>query len=146
MERRNGLIYILLVEDNPGDVRLAQEALKESAIPSTLAVLEDGEHVMDYLKQRGEYGLVPRPNLILLDLNLPGKSGLEVLQEIKRDPDLRRIPIMVLTTSTNQQDIDNSYGSYANGYVIKPPDILSFAHVLRDIERFWFNVVTLPTY
>jgi CheY-like chemotaxis protein len=137
-------IRILLVEDNPGDARLAREALRDSAISSDLTVLEDGFEVMAYLQRKGAYSGAPRPHLILLDLNLPGIRGTELLQEIKADPILRRIPVIVLTTSTAQQDIDASYDLYANCYVIKPLDIMTFAQVLRQIENFWFNVVTLP--
>lgn len=134
---------ILLVEDNPGDARLAREALRDSAIESELVIMEDGSEVLNYLNRHGEYANAPRPHLILLDLNLPGKSGLELLQEIKSDYDLRRIPVIVLTTSTARQDIDASYALYANCYVIKPLDIMTFARVLRQIESFWLDIATL---
>ncbi len=143
-ENSTEMIQILLVEDNPGDARLAREALRGSTIDSTLTILEDGAAAMAYLQRKGKYASAPRPHLILLDLNLPGKSGTEVLQEIKSDPHLRRIPVIVLTTSTAQQDIDASYDLYANCYIIKPLDMLSFAQVLRQVENFWFNIVTLP--
>jgi CheY-like chemotaxis protein len=135
---------ILLVEDNPGDARLAREALRDSPIPSTLIVFSDGVDVMRYLRREGEHADAPLPHIILLDLNLPGKSGSEILQEIKSEPGLRRIPVIVLTTSTAQRDIDACYDEYANCYIVKPLDIVSFAQVLRQIESFWFKVVTLP--
>lgn len=138
------IIRLLLVEDNPGDARLAREALRDGAIRSDLTVMEDGSEVMNYLNRRGEYAEAQRPHLILLDLNLPGKSGAELLQEIKSDRELRRIPVIVLTTSAARQDIDASYDLYANCYVIKPLDITTFIQVLRQIENFWFNIVTLP--
>lgn len=138
------VIRLLLVEDNPGDARLAREALRDGAIRSDLTVMEDGSEVMNYLNRRGEYAEAQRPHLILLDLNLPGKSGAELLQEIKSDRELRRIPVIVLTTSAARQDIDASYDLYANCYVIKPLDITTFIQVLRQIENFWFNIVTLP--
>lgn len=145
MQKRPGETFrILLVEDNPGDARLAREALRDSTIRSSLTVLEDGFEVMEYLQRRGQYANTQPPHLILLDLNLPGKSGVEVLQDIKSDPRLRRIPVIVLTTSTAQKDIDSSYDLHANCYVIKPLDIMSFAQALRQIEAFWFNIVTLP--
>jgi chemotaxis family two-component system response regulator Rcp1 len=145
MQKRPGETFrILLVEDNPGDARLAREALRDNKIRSSLTVLEDGFEVMEYLQRRGQYAHIQPPHLILLDLNLPGKSGAEVLQEIKSDPRLRRIPVIVLTTSTAYHDIDSSYDLHANCYVIKPLDIMSFAQVLRQIEAFWFNIVTLP--
>jgi CheY-like chemotaxis protein len=137
-------IRILLVEDNPGDARLAREALRDSAINSELMVLDDGFEVMAFLHRQGAYAGAARPHLILLDLNLPGIRGTELLQEIKSHPELRRIPVIVLTTSTAQQDIDASYDLYANCYVIKPLDMMTFAQVLRQIENFWFNVVALP--
>jgi CheY-like chemotaxis protein len=142
--RQIEVFRILLVEDNPGDVRLAREALRDSPIPSTLMVFSDGEDVMRYLRREGEYAQAPRPHIILLDLNLPGKSGGEILEEIKREPDLRRIPVIILTTSTAQRDVDATYAAYANSYVVKPLDIVSFAQTLRQIESFWFKVVTLP--
>lgn len=142
--RHIGVFRILLVEDNPGDARLAREALRDSPIPSTLVVFSDGDEVMQYLRREGEYAQAQLPHIILLDLNLPGKAGSEILQEIKSEPELRHIPVIVLTTSTAQRDIDASYDSYANCYVVKPLDIVTFAQVLRQIESFWFKVVTLP--
>jgi len=136
-------IEILLVEDNPGDARLAREALRDTHFSSHLSVVEDGVEAMDYLKQSAKYAGAPRPDIILLDLNLPRKSGREVLYEIKSDPDLRRIPVIVLTTSTADQDIEASYDLHANCYITKPLDINSFVHALRQIETFWFTLVTL---
>ena len=137
-------IEILLVEDNPGDVRLTIEALKESKIRNTLHVAHDGEEAMDFLLQRGRFTTAPRPDLILLDLNLPRKDGREVLKEIKNAPHLRRIPVAVLTTSSAEEDIVKSYNLHANCYIQKPLDIDQFAKVVKSIEDFWFTIVTLP--
>ena len=138
-------IEVLLVEDNPGDVRLTQEALKEGRIISHLNVVPDGIEAMEYLCHRGKYSNSPRPDLILLDLNLPRKNGREVLQEVKADPDLRRIPVMVLTTSTAEQDLHKAYNLHANCYITKPVDLDQFMNVVRSIEHFWFHIVTLPS-
>jgi two-component system, chemotaxis family, response regulator Rcp1 len=137
-------IELLLVEDNPGDVRLTREALKEGRVLSHLNVVSDGMEAMDFLWHRGKYADSPRPDLILLDLNLPRKNGREVLQEIKTDPNLRRIPVMVLTTSNAEQDLHKAYNLHANCYITKPVDLDQFLNVVRSIEHFWFNIVTLP--
>ncbi len=137
-------IEVLLVEDNPGDIRLTQEALQQGRLPNHLCVVSDGLQAIEFLRQRGKYAKSPRPDLILLDLGLPGKNGVEVLQEIKADPGLRRIPVMVLTTSDAEQDLLEAYSLHANCYVKKPLDLDEFLSVMRSIEQFWFHVVTLP--
>jgi CheY-like chemotaxis protein len=137
-------IEVLLVEDNPGDVRLTQEALKEGRLINHLNVVRDGVEATDFLWRRGKYNNAPRPDLILLDLNLPRKTGGEVLQEIKSDPSLRRIPVMILTTSKAEQDLHRAYNLHANCYIAKPVDLDQFLNVVRSIEHFWFKIVTLP--
>jgi two-component system, chemotaxis family, response regulator Rcp1 len=138
-------IEILLVEDNPGDVRLTVEALKEGKVRNHMSVVTDGEKAMSFLRREDGYADSPRPDLILLDLNLPRKDGREVLAEIKEDPDLRRIPVVVLTTSKAEEDIVRSYNLHANCYITKPVDLDQFISVVRSIEDFWFSVVRLPT-
>ena len=135
---------VLLVEDNPGDARLTREALKEGRILNNLSVVPDGVEAMEFLNKRGRYLNSPRPDLILLDLNLPRKNGREVLEEIKSDPALRRIPVMVLTTSSAEQDLTSAYNLHANCYITKPVDLEQFMTVVRSIEHFWFHIVTLP--
>lgn len=135
---------ILLVEDNPGDARLAQEALKEGRMTSRLKVVVDGVEAMSFLRREGQYQGSPRPNLILLDLNLPRKDGRQVLAELKADEDLRRIPVVVLTTSQAEQDVMRSYDLHANCYITKPVDLDRFISVVRSIEEYWCSVVTLP--
>ncbi|CAA7624139.1 Response regulator rcp1 [Magnetospirillum sp. SS-4] len=135
---------ILLVEDNPGDARLAQEALKEGRMTSRLKVVVDGVEAMAYLRRDGQYAGSPRPHLVLLDLNLPRKDGRQVLAEMKADEDLRRIPVVVLTTSQAEQDILRSYDLHANCYITKPVDLDRFISVVRSIEEYWCSVVTLP--
>ena len=137
-------IEILLVEDNPGDVRLTQEALKTGKVANNLHVAEDGEEALAFLRKEGRYADAPRPDLILLDLNLPKKSGREVLAEIKQDPDLKKIPVVVLTTSRADEDICRAYRLNCNCYVAKPIDLEQFIKVVKSIEDFWFTVVTLP--
>ncbi len=137
-------IQILLVEDNPGDARLAVEALKESKVRNELYHVEDGVEAMDFLHQRNGYAEVPVPDLILLDLNLPRKDGREVLEEIKEDPELRLVPVVVLTTSAAERDLLKTYDLHANAYVIKPMDLDQFIEVVQAIENFWFMVVKLP--
>lgn len=138
-------IEILLIEDNPGDVRLTREALQEGKIINSLSVVGDGEQAMDFLHQRGNFAAAPRPDLILLDLNLPRKDGREVLAEIKADPALRHIPVVVLTTSRAEQDILQSYNLHANCYITKPVDFQQFISVVESIQNFWLTVVKLPT-
>ena len=145
MVERNGPIEILLVEDNPGDVRLTREALKEGKVYSNLHTVKDGVEAMEFLRRQGKYSSVPRPDIILLDLNLPKKDGREVLQEIKTDDALKRIPVVVLTTSEAEQDILESYELHANCYVTKPVDLDQFIRVVRSIEDFWLAIVKLPS-
>lgn len=135
---------LLLVEDNPGDVRLTQEALRETTIPVHLNVATDGVEAVDFLRRRGKFKDAPRPELILLDLNLPRKSGREVLSEIKADPALKSIPVVVMTTSTAEQDINKAYALNANCYITKPLDLDQFLGVIRSIEEFWLIRATLP--
>ena len=137
-------IEILLVEDNPGDVRLTQEAIREAKIRNRLNVVTDGEEAVAYVRRQGEFADQPRPDLILLDLNLPKKDGREVLQDLKSDPDLHRIPVVVLTSSAAEQDILSTYDLYANAYVTKPVDLEQFMHVVASIQDFWLNIVKLP--
>ena len=137
-------IEILLVDDNPGDVRLVQEALADSPIPNLLRVVQDGTEAMELLRRQGRFAHASRPRLILLDLNLPRKDGREVLADIKRDPDLRRIPVIVLTTSQAEEDIVNVYDLQANCYITKPVGWDQFAAVLKAIHDFWLTVARLP--
>jgi two-component system, chemotaxis family, response regulator Rcp1 len=144
MVERNGPIEILLVEDNPGDVRLTKEALKEGKVYSNLHTVKDGVEAMEFLRKQGKYKDVPRPDIILLDLNLPKKDGREVLEEIKTDNDLKRIPVVVLTTSKAEEDVLRTYNLHANCYVTKPVDLEKFMIVVKTIDVFWLTVVTLP--
>ena len=137
-------IEILLVEDNPGDVRLTQEALKEHKIVNSLQVAKDGVEAINFLRREGEHVDAVRPDLILLDLNLPKMDGREVLTEIKKDDDLRRIPVVVLTTSRAEEDIIRTYDCHANCYITKPVDFDQFINVIKSIENFWLSVVKLP--
>lgn len=137
-------LEVLLVEDNPGDVRLTQEAFKTGRAIKHLNVVPNGAEATDFLWRRGKYANAPRPDLILLDLNLPKKNGREVLAEIKADPELRRIPVMILTTSNADQDMFKAYNLHANCYITKPADLDQFMSVVRSIEHFWFSIVTLP--
>ncbi len=137
-------IVILLVEDNPGDARLTQEAMRDSKMLNLIHVVEDGVEAMAFLRREGRYSEAPRPDLILLDLNLPKKDGRAVLAEIKVDPDLRRIPVVVLTTSRSEEDVLKAYDLHANAYVTKPVDLEQFMKIVALIDDFWFNVVTLP--
>jgi chemotaxis family two-component system response regulator Rcp1 len=144
----NGLkhnVEILLVEDNPGDVRLVQEALKESRLVAHLSHTRDGVEALAFLRQEGAYANAVRPDLILLDLNLPRKDGREVLRAIKSQPDLRRIPVIVLTTSNTAADIDQSYDLSANCYIVKPPDLDQFMQAIHTIEEFWMGIARLPS-
>ena len=136
---------ILLVEDNPGDVRLTIEALDENKFYVDLDVTKDGVEALEFLKQQGQYANARRPDLILLDLNLPRKDGRQVLAEIKSDPDLQRIPVVILTTSQAEEDILRTYNLHANCYVTKPVDLGQFIRVVKSIEEFWFAIVRLPS-
>lgn len=135
---------ILMVEDNPGDVRLACEALKFTHVHAVLRTVDNGEAALNYLHRRGEYAGTARPDLILLDLNLPKKSGREVCEEIKNDVELRRIPVVILTSSQNETDIRHTYNLHANCYVNKPAELEEFLSVIEAVVQFWFGVATLP--
>ncbi len=137
-------VEVLLVEDNPGDVRLTLEALKDGKVNNHLSVVEDGVEALAFLRREGKYADASRPDLILLDLNLPKKDGREVLAEIKADEDLKRIPVVVLTTSKAEEDILKTYNLHANCYITKPVDFDQFVIVVRLIEDFWFTIVKLP--
>jgi two-component system, chemotaxis family, response regulator Rcp1 len=139
------LVQILLVEDNPGDVRLTREALKEAKFRNKVQVVGDGVEALAYLRQQGEYSGAMRPHLIMLDLNLPRMDGREVLAAIKKDADLRRIPVVVLSSSEAETDIARAYELHANAYVTKPVDIDHFLQVVKAIEEFWVEIVKLPS-
>jgi two-component system, chemotaxis family, response regulator Rcp1 len=137
-------VEILLVEDNPGDVRLTREALREGKVRNNLYIAPDGVEAVRFLRREGEHRDAVRPDLILLDLNLPKKDGREVLEEIKRDTQLRTIPVVILTSSQAEQDICRAYDLHANCYVSKPVDLEQFITVVKSIENFWFTIVKLP--
>lgn len=137
-------IEILLIEDNPGDVRLTMEALKETKVINKLTVMKNGVEAMAFLRREGPHAHAARPHLILLDLNLPRKDGREVLAEIKADEGLRRIPVVILTTSRDEQDVLKSYHLHANCYITKPVDLEQFITVVKSIEDFWLGIVVLP--
>jgi two-component system, chemotaxis family, response regulator Rcp1 len=139
------LVQILLVEDNPGDVRLTREALKEAKFRNKVEVVGDGVEALAYLRQEGQYSGAMRPHLIMLDLNLPRMDGREVLAAIKKDADLRRIPVVVLSSSEAETDIARAYELHANAYVTKPVDIDHFLQVVKAIEEFWVEIVKLPS-
>jgi CheY-like chemotaxis protein len=138
-------IEILLVEDNPGDVRLTEEAFKEGKVLNKLSVVSNGEEALSFLRRQGHFSAAPRPDVILLDLNLPRKDGREVLAELKGDPDLKRIPVVILTTSSAEKDILATYNLHANCYITKPVDLEQFLEVVKSIESFWLTIVTLPS-
>ncbi len=144
MVDENRPVEILLVEDNPGDERLTREALKEGKVYSNLHWVKDGVEAMEFLRRQGKYSSVPRPDIILLDLNLPKKDGREVLHDIKNDDALKRIPVVVLTTSKAEEDVLRTYNLHANCYVTKPVDLEKFIVVVKSIDVFWLTVVTLP--
>jgi DNA-binding response OmpR family regulator len=139
------MIEILLVEDDPGDVLITREAFAENKVRNHLSVVSDGETAMAFLRREGEFASAPRPDLILLDLNLPRKAGHEVLAEVKSDADLQRIPVVILTTSDAEEDIVRSYDLHANAYVTKPVDFDRFLNVVRQIDDFFVTVVKLPS-
>jgi CheY-like chemotaxis protein len=143
-DRVGSPVEILLVEDSPGDARLAREGLSECKIRNNLHVVDDGVKAMAFLRRQGEYAMSPRPDLILLDLNLPRKDGREVLREIKEDERLKVIPVVILTTSKAEEDIIKTYMLHANCYVTKPLGLPQFLEVVRSIEDFWFSIVRLP--
>ncbi len=138
-------IEILLVEDNEGDVGLVEEVFHEAKIMNNLNVAEDGEEAMLFLRREGKFSNVPSPDIILLDLNLPGKDGREVLKEIKEDNELKMIPVVILTTSKAEEDILKSYDLHANSYITKPVDFDQFIRVIKSIENFWLDIVKLPS-
>jgi CheY-like chemotaxis protein len=143
-EARARKVEILLVEDNPGDERLTREALKEGKVYSNLHWVKDGVEAMEFLQRRGRYAEAPRPDIILLDLNLPKKDGREVLEEIKTSENLKSIPVVILTTSKAEEDVLKTYNLHANCYVTKPVDLEKFIVVVKSIDAFWLTVVTLP--
>jgi chemotaxis family two-component system response regulator Rcp1 len=143
-EKTGRPIEILLVEDNPGDVRLTQEALKDAKVLNKLRVVSDGVEALAFLRRQGKYVHAARPGLILLDLNLPKMDGRKVLAEIKEDPELKRIPVVVLTISKAEEDIIKTYELHANCYITKPVDLEQFMEVVKAIENFWLTVVKLP--
>jgi len=140
------IINILLVEDNPGDARLAKEALKEGKVKNQLHIVTDGVEATDFLFKRNDYKDAPSPDLIILDLNLPKKDGREVLAEIKADENLKRIPVVILTTSKAEEDILKAYNLHANCYITKPLDLNKFLEVVKSIEDFWLTIVKLPNH
>lgn len=143
-QAKSKFIEILMVEDNPADVRLTKEAFADAKVLNNMSVVYDGEEAMEFLCRRGMFADAPRPDLILLDLNLPKKDGREVLAEIKEDPDLRRIPVVVLTTSEDERDILGAYDLHVNAYVKKPVDLDQFMKIVEAVEDFWLSVVKLP--
>ena len=143
--RNSGIpIEILLVEDNPDDACLTVDALQEGRVKNNVRVIEDGVSAMAFLRREGRYASAPRPDLILLDLHLPRKDGREVLAEIKQDPSLRRIPVVIMTSSDDEKDILSAYNLHVNCYVTKPVDLDQFIGVVKSIEHFWFTIVKLP--
>ncbi|MCX6996468.1 MAG: response regulator [Kiritimatiellaeota bacterium] len=143
-ETRSKPIEILLVEDDPGDVRLTLEALKSAKVLNHLSVAEDGVEAMAFLRRQGPYAQAPFPDLILLDLNMPRKDGRAVLAEIKEDPDLKHIPVVVLTTSQDERDVLQAYNTHANCFITKPVDLQQFLAVVEAIDSFWLTIVKLP--
>ncbi len=137
-------VRILLVEDSPSDIAMTRAALSEGRVANDLSVVSDGEQAMAFIRKAGKYADVDRPDLILLDLNLPGKDGREVLAELKEDPDLKSIPVIVLTTSSAEGDVDRCYETHANSYVVKPIGVDAFLDAVRGIEDFWLALVRLP--
>ncbi len=137
-------VEILLVEDNPGDARLTEEAFKDSRLLNSMHRVSDGVEALAYLRQEGQYATAARPDIILLDLNMPRKDGREVLAEIKNDPDLKSIPVVVLTTSDADTDVIKSYELHANCYITKPVDLEKFMNIVQRIEDFWLAIVRLP--
>ena len=146
VDTQSQLIDILLVEDNAGDVRLTQEVLKDSKVRNNLIVANNGAEAMACLRKHGKYSKTPRPDLILLDLNLPVKDGREVLADIKSDDNLKRIPVVILTTSKAEEDILKTYNLHANCYITKPVDLDQFVNVVRSLEDFWLAIVKLPNH
>ncbi|WP_447962898.1 response regulator [Nitrospira sp. Ecomares 2.1] len=137
-------IEILLIEDNPADIRLTQEAFRAARLHNTIHVAQDGVSAMSFIRQTAPFQDAPRPDLILLDLNLPKMDGREILKEIKSDPHTRTIPVVVLTTSEDEGDVLRSYDLHANAYLVKPIDVLRFIKMIQSLESFWLSVVKLP--
>lgn len=137
-------VEILMIEDNPGDVRLTKEAMRANKVKNNMNIAVDGVEALAYLRREGKYSNAIKPNLIILDLNLPKKNGIEVVKEIKNDPQLKRIPVVILTTSKSEEDIIKSYNLHANCYITKPIDLDQFVNMVRSIEDFWLEIVTLP--
>jgi CheY-like chemotaxis protein len=144
MNTQNKPIEILMVEDSPSDALVAREALAYAKVLNTLHTVDNGDDAMAFLRQEGKFAGMPQPDMILLDLKLPGKSGQEVLIEIKSDENLKYIPVVILTTSKSEQDVLKAYKHYANCYIAKPVNFENFSEVVRSIENFWFTIVTLP--
>ena len=144
MSKRLSAVEILLIEDNPADARLTMEALRDAKVYNNLYVVTDGVEAMSFLRREGEYADSARPDLILLDLNLPKKNGHEVLQEIKADESLKRIPVVMLTTSSAEEDILAAYDRHVNAYITKPLDLNDFFSVVKGLEDFWLSIVHLP--
>ncbi|MBJ6724183.1 response regulator [Geomesophilobacter sediminis] len=144
MARDEVRVEILLVEDNEADVNIIRKTFEESKIANNVNVVNHGEDALDFMRRRGRYAGAPRPDLVLLDIGLPGISGLDVLGEVKGDPDLRRIPIIMLTTSKTEEDLFDSYDLHANSYITKPFHLNALFEVVREIEQFWFGTVKLP--
>lgn len=139
------LIEILLVEDSEPDILLTQEAFSDACVPNQLHVVHDGEEALQFLRQQNQYSKVPRPDIVLMDINMPRKNGLEVLSEIKSDPLLSAIPVLMLTTSQAEEDVKMAYACHASGYVIKPVGFDNFVTVIRAFEAFWMNFVRFPS-
>ena len=139
------LIHILLVEDNEGDILLTKEALEEAEIPTTLSVVKDGKEAVDFLSRTGKYADAPCPDIVLLDVNLPKKNGHEVLQYIKGDVKLKHIPVVMLTTSSSERDINLSYNNHVNSFITKPVDVDDFMSVINTIEKYWVSIAKLST-
>lgn len=139
------VVNILMVEDNEGDARLTQEALKDSKLRMRLDIVVDGVEALEYLRKEGDFASAPEPDMILLDLNLPRKGGIEVLEEIKTDEALKKIPVVIMTSSRAEEDIVRSYKLHANCYITKPLDLEQFSSIVRSIDHFWFTIVTLPS-
>lgn len=137
-------IEILLVEDSPADTELAEEVLRQAKVANQVHAVQSGDDALDFVRRKGRFAGVPRPDLVLLDLNLPGRDGREVLQEMKHDPELRTIPVIVLTTSEEHRDIEQAYAAHVNAYITKPIDLDDFVSVARSIEDFWLSIVRLP--
>ena len=137
-------VNILLIEDNEGDIFLTRKAFEKASFPNEIHIAKDGEEALDFVFQRGSFAVKPRPDIIFLDMNMPKKDGKEVLKEIKEDESLRRIPVIVLTSSKAEQDVLKAYDLYANSYMVKPLDLGKFQETVQAIENFWFKAVVLP--